>query len=139
VAHASRAEHGEVHRVLIIEDQQDSRDVLKLLLELYGYVVDAEPDGLSGIEAARAHPPALAIIDIGLPNLDGWAVAHQLRDEFDDHIRLIALTSRNQPEDRVRSQAAGFDLHMVKPTAIDDLEQAMTRLLHDPDRPALSS
>src|SRR5688572_33496843 len=79
-------------RLLVIEDADDAREMLKFLLEIKGYVVDTAPDGYEGIALARARSPSAAVIDIGLPGMDGWSVATTLRQEFDDRIRLIAYT-----------------------------------------------
>jgi DNA-binding response OmpR family regulator len=117
-------------RLLVIEDADDSREMLKFLLEIKGYVVDTAPDGNEGIALARAHSPAVAVIDIGLPGMDGWSVATTLRRELDDRIRLIAYTSWGRAEDRARSAAAGFDVHLVKPIGVGDLLQTISYLLH---------
>ena len=90
----------------------------------------AAPDGYEGIDLARARSPAVAVIDIGLPGMDGWSVATTLRQEFADRIRLIAYTSWGRAEDRARSAAAGFDAHLVKPIGVGHLLQTISHLLH---------
>lgn len=115
-------------RVLIVEDHQDSRDALRLLLTLDGLDVATAADGPTALEAARARPPEIAIVDIGLPGLDGWTVAQVLRREFHE-LWLVALTSFDSPEDRRRSTAAGFDLHLVKPIWPDELRKAVRVML----------
>jgi CheY-like chemotaxis protein len=117
-------------RLLVIEDADDTREMLIFLLEIKGYVVDTAPDGYEGIDLARARSPAVAVIDIGLPGMDGWSVATTLRQEFDDRIRLIAYTSWGRAEDRARSAAAGFDAHLVKPIGVGHLLQTISHLLH---------
>jgi DNA-binding response OmpR family regulator len=116
-------------RLLVIEDADDAREMLKFLLEIKGYVVDTAPDGYEGIALARARSPSVAVIDIGLPGMDGWSVATTLRREFDDRIRLIAYTSWGRAEDRARSAAAGFDAHLVKPIGVGHLLQTISHLL----------
>jgi signal transduction histidine kinase len=112
-------------RVLIVEDNKDARLVMRRLLKLWGHQVETADDGAHGVEAALAVRPEVAIVDIGLPGLDGYVVARKLRDAFGDQIYLIALTGYGQPEDRARAQSAGFDAHLVKPV---DLQQ-LARLL----------
>jgi DNA-binding response OmpR family regulator len=117
--------------VLVVEDHADSREALQLLLELDGLEVFTAADGPSGIELARAQVPVIAIIDIGLPRLDGWGVARTLRQELSDRVWLIALTSLDAPEDRRRSAEAGFDLHLAKPVRGDEIrELVQSMLLH---------
>jgi len=86
-------------RVLVIEDHEDSRVGLALWLEVVGHTVEASGDGLSALAVARARPPAIAIIDIGLPGLSGWEVAKRLREAFGRRIGLIALTSLQSAAD----------------------------------------
>lgn len=105
-------------RILLIEDNADSREVLQLLLQLEGHAVTTAADGVKGLEQAFAHPPQVALVDIGLPGLDGYAVARQLRYRFGDAIFLLALTGYGQPADRARTHDAGFNHHLVKPVDI---------------------
>ena len=93
-----------------------------------GHTVEASGDGLSALAVAQARPPAIAIIDIGLPGLSRWEVAKRLREAFGRRIGLIALTSLQSASDRARSLQAGFDVHLVKPTAGDDLFRAISAL-----------
>lgn len=117
--------------VLIVEDQADTRETLRLVLELEGYRVLAADDGLQAIELAAARRPAIALIDIGLPGVDGYEVARRLRAGSDGKsIHLIALTGYGSDEDRRRSLESGFDVHLVKP--IEPAE--LTRLLAGVDK-----
>ena len=102
-------------RVLIVEDHPDARESLRLLLECWGHQVEVAADGLRGIQVALAWKPEVAIVDIGLPLLDGYEVARQLRAALDAPIRLIALTAYRTPEDIRRAHEAGFDIHLAKP------------------------
>lgn len=109
-------------RVLIVEDNADSRTMLKSLLELDGYVVTAAKDGPEGLEAIRRERPDVALIDIGLPGLDGYQLARKIRAQREfDGVRLIALTGYGRPEDRQRVLEAGFDNHLVKPLRVEAL------------------
>jgi CheY-like chemotaxis protein len=117
-----------VATILVVEDHEDSRTVLKLWLEVLGHTVEAASDGASALRVAEAHPPSVAIIDIGLPGLSGWDLARRLRDTFGGRIRLIALTSLDSSADRARSVEAGFDVHLVKPAAGEELYRAIDAL-----------
>ena len=112
----------------MVEDHEDSRVGLALWLEFAGHTVEASGDGLSALAVAQAHPPAIAIIDIGLPGLNGWEVAKRLREAFGRRIGLIALTSLQSAADRARSLQAGFDVHLVKPATGEDLFHAIATL-----------
>ena len=109
-------------RVLVVEDHEDSREMLRLLLDLEGHDVEVASDGRQGVDAALARPPLIALIDIGLPVLDGYQVARAIRDRLGRKVWLVALTSRTMPADRQRSAEAGFDLHVAKPVAADRLK-----------------
>jgi CheY-like chemotaxis protein len=108
-------------RVLVVEDNPDSRLSLLILLEMRGYDVEEAGDGLRGVRKALAWQPAVAVVDIGLPVFDGYAVARQLKAALGGSIRLIALTAYGRPEDRQRAFAAGFDVHLTKPADPDEL------------------
>jgi CheY-like chemotaxis protein len=114
--------------VLLIEDNVDARDALRVLLELDGYDVEAAGDGPQGLEIARAKTPAVALIDIGLPGMDGYEVAKRLRAMGGPRSYLVALTGYSDPEDRRRAEEAGFDAHVVKPVDPDELTRLLARL-----------
>jgi CheY-like chemotaxis protein len=102
-------------RILLVEDNADAREALRVLLELEGHSVEAVEDGSRAIEIARAKALDIALVDIGLPGLDGYEVARQLRAPAHRRLVLIALTGYGQPEDRQRALDAGFDDVLVKP------------------------
>ena len=104
-------------RVVIVEDSPDERVTLKLLLEGAGHAVHAESDGAGGLDAILRLRPDVAIVDIGLPSLDGCGLAEQLRAEG-VRIPLVALSGYGLGEDRERALAAGFDIHLTKPPQI---------------------
>jgi DNA-binding response OmpR family regulator len=108
-------------RILIVEDHEDSREMLRQLLEFEGYDVEVAADGRGGLDAALARPPVVALIDLGLPLLDGFQVARGIRERLGQGVWLVALTSRTASADRRRSAEAGFDLHVAKPVALDRL------------------
>ncbi len=112
---ADEAGAGPGRRVLLIEDNPDTRELLTLLLEARGHEVHAAADGPQGVERALALSPDALIIDIGLPGLDGYGVARRLRAHFGGRVLLVALTGYGQPEDERRALDAGFDAHCTKP------------------------
>jgi len=115
-------------RVLLIEDNADSREMLKAALEMSGHTVYDTSDGRQGIEAADRWGPDVAVVDIGLPGMDGYEVGKRLRARpRGDRLLLVALTGYGQPADRQRSEEAGFDVHLVKPIDPGRLERALTR------------
>jgi CheY-like chemotaxis protein len=103
--------------VLVVEDNDDARETLRRMLELEGHRVRVAADGASGLEAVRASVPEIALIDIGLPKMDGYELARHIRAESRGPARpyLVAVTGYGLPEDRAKTRAAGFDLHLVKP------------------------
>ena len=103
-------------RVLVVDDNRDGAESLAMMLRLWGHEVSVAYDGLAGLELAKADPPAVIVLDIGLPGLDGYEAARRLRAEpATADALLIALTGYGQEEDRRRARAAGFDHHLVKP------------------------
>jgi len=102
--------------VLLVEDDPDGRQALTELLSMWGYAVEAAADGEEGVKLAVQRPPAVALVDIGLPGIDGYEVARRIRRRHPAAPPLlVAMTGFGQPEDRDRALAAGFDLHLVKP------------------------
>ncbi|HEY4058604.1 MAG TPA: ATP-binding protein, partial [Kofleriaceae bacterium] len=109
-------------RVLIVEDNEDAREALAELLRVSVGEVMTEDNGKAGLERALAVRPDVMLVDIGLPILDGYEVARQMRKYADGHRpRMIAMTGYGQPEDRQRALASGFDSHLVKPIAYAQL------------------
>jgi CheY-like chemotaxis protein len=106
----------------VVEDNRDAAEMLKTLLELYGYEVGVAYTGPDGVAAARGTRPDVVVCDIGLPGLDGFGVARTLRgDPETAAARLIAVTGYGRAEDRERVLSAGFDEHLVKPVDPDGL------------------
>jgi two-component system CheB/CheR fusion protein len=103
----------------MVEDQPDAAESLLMILELLGHHVRVAHDGLAALEAARANPPDIMLIDIGLPGMNGYELAQAIRRE--PALRravLVALTGYGRPEDRAAAMAAGFDYHLVKPVDV---------------------
>ena len=109
-------------RVLLIEDNADAREMLRMMLELAGHAVYDAPDGVRGLELLETVRPDVAIIDIGLPRMDGYQVARTIRDlPYGRAMLLLALTGYGSPDDVKRSHDHGFDHHLVKPIDPDRL------------------
>jgi two-component system CheB/CheR fusion protein len=130
-------DHGRA-RVLIVEDNADAAESMLLLLELLGHHVRVAGDGPSALEAARANPPDVMLVDIGLPGMDGYELARHVRQ--DEHLRrviLVALTGYGREEDRQQAFAAGFDYHLVKPVDIDKFQGLVAQLVAPPKQTTL--
>lgn len=116
-------------RILVVEDNRDTAESLRILLQRWGYEVALAFDGPSGMEAARAYRPNLALLDIELPGMRGYEVAERIRKESElREIILVALTGCGRPEDRHRSEEAGFDHHLTKPLDPATLERLLAAL-----------
>ena len=116
-------------RILVVEDNHDGRESLRDLLELWGYEVETAANGPEGVDAALHSLPDVALVDIGLPGLDGNEVAQRIRAVLDgDAMVLIAMTGYGQPEDRRRAIQAGFDAYLVKPVDPGELARILREL-----------
>jgi signal transduction histidine kinase/DNA-binding response OmpR family regulator len=103
-------------RILVVDDNADAADSLKVLLGILGHEVEVAPDGVSALQLARKFDPELVFLDIGLPGMNGYEIARRLRKEAGSaSARIIALSGYGAERDRLRSKEAGFDLHLVKP------------------------
>jgi signal transduction histidine kinase len=113
-------------KVLIIEDNVDAAESLRLLLVLRGHEVTLAHSGPAGVQAARAQQPEVVLCDLALPGMDGFAVARALRgDPGTANARLIAVSGYGHDEDQQRGRDAGFDLHVLKPVDPAELEQLL--------------
>ncbi len=120
------------HDLVLVEDNDDSRELLTMLLSEYGHRVRSAADGLAGLELALAARPDVMLVDIGLPGLDGYGVAERVRQAYGGGPYLIALTGYGQPSDRARALESGFDEHLTKPVDMTLLE----KVLNGVNRPA---
>jgi two-component system, sensor histidine kinase len=108
--------------ILIVEDNEDAAEVLRMALELSGHHVRTATSGRQGIEQALAEPPDVAFVDIGLPDIDGYEVGRTVRDQLGrGSVYLVALTGHSGSADRERALRSGFDSYLVKPVASDAL------------------
>ena len=108
-------------RVLLVEDNDDARVMLQRILQAHGHLVSAARDARAGLEAAAAGSPNVAIVDIGLPGMDGYAFARAMRERLGSGVRLIAVTGYGTETDRQRALQAGFDAHLTKPVDFERL------------------
>jgi CheY-like chemotaxis protein len=108
-------------RVLVVDDDPDIASLLSEALSDEGFQTAIANDGHGALERWRTFVPHAAVLDVGLPDLDGYELARTLRSEHGKTATLIAATGYGQHRDRVRSADAGFDCHLVKPVSVDDL------------------
>jgi CheY-like chemotaxis protein len=115
-------------KIVLVEDNEDIRDTLQDLLRLEGHEVVAECEGVRGAQTIVEKCPDVAIVDLGLPGMDGFAVAKQVRAARGSTVRLIALTGYGGREDRMETAGAGFDRHLVKPIDHDMLMRVLAEI-----------
>jgi signal transduction histidine kinase/CheY-like chemotaxis protein len=120
-------------RILVVDDNRDAADSLALLLTLQGSEVRTAYDGLEAIDAAAAFGPDVVLSDLGMPRMNGYEAAQKIRERCSGRVVLVAMTGWGQEEDKRRSSEAGFDFHLVKPVALEALEQLLASL-ENPDR-----
>jgi len=114
------------YRVVIVEDHDDNRELLKVLLEFEGHVVDEAADGEEGLHLIEQVRPDVALIDLGLPGLDGFALAKRIRaNDTLDRVGLVALSGYANPGDIEQARSAGFDEHLAKPATPERLLAAV--------------
>lgn len=117
-------------RILVVDDNADTATSLALLLELSGHEVESANDGIEALLVAERFRPQLVLMDLGMPRMDGYSTARQMRlSPWGDGVKLIALTGWGHAADRQRTHEAGFDAHLVKPVDLAVLEQTIQQLL----------
>ena len=116
-------------RVLIVEDNPDVRDMMRMLFELEGHAASTSGDGISALASFEAEPPDIAFVDIGLPEISGYEVAKRIRLKHDSNeIYLVALTGYGQPKDRQKAREAGFDEHLTKPVNMTRVRELLVEV-----------
>ncbi len=114
-------------RIVLVEDNADIRETVRALLETWGHFVEEASTGPEGAELILLSRPTVALVDVGLPGMDGCEVAKKVRQRFSSReVRLIAMTGYGQDSDRQRIQAAGFDAHLIKPADAKTLQHALS-------------
>jgi len=125
----SRAVPAVARRILLADDNADALESLATVLRLRGHEVYSAPNGAIALETAARHMPEVALLDIGMPLVDGYEVARRIRaQEWGKSVTLVALTGWGQESDRRRSREAGFDTHLVKPLDLDRLTALLAQL-----------
>ena len=115
-------------RVLVVDDNEDAAQTLGMLLEMSGHEVHLAHDGEQAVAMARELKVDIALVDIGLPKLNGYGVAQSIRSEpWGEKMVLIALTGWAQDEDKRRALAAGFNFHLTKPVDPDQVEELIAQ------------
>jgi CheY-like chemotaxis protein len=115
--------------ILIADDYDDNRELLRLMLETEGYRIREARDGREALEAARAEQPAVALIDLSMPSLDGWGLLRELRaDERTRAVPCVAVTAFAGDHDRQRALEAGFDGYISKPFRSKELLELVSSL-----------
>ncbi|WP_202427472.1 response regulator [Duganella margarita] len=118
-------------RVLVVDDNRDAADLTAQMLDLYGHTTAVAYGGREGIEAAVRFAPDVILLDLGMPEVDGFAVASTLRQmSAMRQPALIAYTAWNDVQTRQRTQAGGFDDHMVKPAKFEDILALVATTTH---------
>jgi CheY-like chemotaxis protein len=118
-------------RLLLVEDSNDCAAMTAVVLQECGHDVRTARNGLQALDACRSEQPDAVLLDIGLPGMNGYEVAKQLRDEFGAATpRLIAVTGYGRRGDRQQSAASGIDVHLVKPVDWAELTSILDQLEH---------
>ena len=127
-ASAGAVSHDTARRVLIVDDNTDAAATMEILLKSLGHETSVAHNGIEALQVASDFKPDVILLDIGLPGLDGYEVARRLRAlKSERPCRIVAVTGWGQDADKRKSEEAGFDMHLVKPVAVDDLEKALTQ------------
>jgi signal transduction histidine kinase len=116
-------------RILVVDDNADAADALAFMLRAAGHEVNTANDGVEALTISPTFLPEIVLLDLGMPNLNGYATAHRMREEpWGQNIMLVALTGWGQPKDRDRTSRAGFNAHLVKPVGVDELFGTLAQL-----------
>lgn len=128
VAATARAEPGTGLRILVVDDNEDAAESLALILQMDGHMARVAHGGRRALALAVQMQPQVVILDIGMPEMDGYEVARRLRELPGRAPMLVALTGWNSQADRARAQAAGFDHHLAKPADVAQVEKLLSQL-----------
>lgn len=116
-----------LRRIVVVEDNPDVRDLLRLKLRRLGHDVADARDGIEGLDVILREKPDLALVDLGLPGMDGYDLAKGIRRELGNDVVLVAVSGFGQPDDKRRAIEAGFDDHITKPADVNDIENVLKR------------
>lgn len=128
--HGPVVDHAAAIDVLVVDDNSDALELMGEVLGMVGYRAHLAPDAAEAITVAEAVRPAAALLDIGLPVMDGYELARRLRAIANlSSIKLVAVTGYGQAADKERAVAAGFDEHLVKPISVEQVQRVLDKLL----------
>jgi signal transduction histidine kinase len=128
VASPGAAASAAARRILVVDDNEDAAEMLAAMLDLYGHQTRIAHSGAEAVKAAGDFHPDVVFLDIGMPGMDGHAVARSLRADPTFHGTLVALTGWGSPDDKRRTQKAGFDYHLTKPVEVSRISDLLARL-----------
>ncbi len=123
------------HRILVVDDNVDGADMLTEALEMLGYRTATAHDGPGALRVAASFAPHIALLDIGLPVMNGYELAERLREQWRD-LKLVAITGYGQESDRERSRLAGFHAHLTKPVDLEGLSNLLAKLSEEAGKAA---
>jgi CheY-like chemotaxis protein/two-component sensor histidine kinase len=116
------------HRILVVDDNEDAANTLAMLLNLLGHETRTATDGLAALDLVDQFHPHVALLDIGMPKLNGYDTARRLRQDIRGRdMLLVALSGWGQDVDRLKSSKAGFDIHLVKPVDVEEIQRLLAR------------
>jgi DNA-binding response OmpR family regulator len=116
--------------ILVVDDDRDSAETLAVLLRVEGYRAETAYDGIEALRVAESCQPQLVLLDISMPEIDGFDVAAKLRERtWARNVRVVAITGWNRVDDRERARMAGFDEYLVKPLDLERLKAVLRALL----------
>jgi CheY-like chemotaxis protein len=123
-------------RVLVVDDNVDAAETLALMLKLHGHHVETAHDGMDALRVAPVFVPHVILLDLGMPNLNGYETANRIRSQpWGRDMALVALTGWGQPKDRKRTVEAGFDAHLVKPVDQNTLLKTLHEVVAPREQP----
>jgi len=120
----------DAQKILVVEDNDDAREMMEAMLSLEGHKVRVAAHGATALNDLKTDQADVVLLDIGLPDLDGYEVARRIRRLVGEDIKIVALTGYGQAEDERRAYEAGFDFHLTKPVALDKLREVLAKLVH---------
>jgi CheY-like chemotaxis protein/nitrogen-specific signal transduction histidine kinase len=129
----TRLPRAEPRKILVVDDNDDLANTLARALVALGHQVEVAYDGPTALQTAARFEPDIALLDIGLPVMDGYELARRLREEQQRAMHLIAVTGYGQQRDREMAEAAGFERHLVKPVDLANLQRVVAELSPSPD------
>jgi two-component system cell cycle response regulator DivK len=117
-------------RILIIDDDPDNLELMRFMMKHQGYEVLEACGGREGLKLARSQRPQLALVDLAMPDIDGWTVTRELKtDPATRHIKVVVVTVRSLRADRQKAQEAGCDAYITKPMSMAQLAEIVSKLL----------